>query len=137
VSEGAVDFERPSQPSIRVAMGQQLSVEQNGGAPVLAAGPGLADEQWAWVREISPAFAIEGQPLAEALDWMSDETGLAVVYRDERAQSQARALILRGSIEGLDTRDALRAVLAGSGLEFELGADRVVIRTRHSESVRE
>jgi ferric-dicitrate binding protein FerR (iron transport regulator) len=134
VREGAVDFERRSQPAIRVAAGQQLSVKQNDA--VLEAGPGAADDQWTWTREISPAFVIEGQPLAAALDSLSHEAGLAVVYRDEQAQLQARALILRGSIEGLDTRDALRAVLAGSGLEFELASDRVEIRARRSESDR-
>jgi hypothetical protein len=97
---------------------------------VLTAGPGSADAQWAWTREISPAFVIEGHPLAEALDWLSRETGLEVVYGDEQARSQAQALILRGNVDGLDTRDALRAVLAGSGLNFQVNADRVEISSK-------
>jgi hypothetical protein len=98
----------------------------------LVAGPGAADAQWDWTREIAPSFAIEGRSLSESLDWLSHETGLRVVYRDERARAQARALILRGSIEGLDSRDALRAVLAGSGLAFHLTTDGVEIRTARS-----
>jgi transmembrane sensor len=128
VREGAVDFERKSKLPIRVASGQQLSVSANDA--VVVAGPGSADAQWTWTREISPAFIIEGRPLAEALDWLSRETGLEVVYGDEQARSQARALILRGNVDGLDTRDALRAVLAGSGLNFEMTADRVEIRSK-------
>lgn len=135
VREGAVDFERKSEPPIRVATGQQLSVSAN--QAVLAAGPGSADAQWAWTREISPAFVIEGRPLADALDWLSRETGLEIVYGDEEARVQAQALILRGNVDGLDTRDALRAVLAGSGLSFQVSADRVEIRSSRAESRRE
>jgi ferric-dicitrate binding protein FerR (iron transport regulator) len=135
VREGAVDFERKSQPPLRVAVGQQLSVKQSDA--VLEAGPGSADAQWAWTREISPGFVIEGQRLTATLDWLSHETGLAVVYRDEQARLQASALILRGSIHGLDTRDALRAVLAGSGLEFQLAPGRVEIGASRGESSRE
>jgi ferric-dicitrate binding protein FerR (iron transport regulator) len=131
VREGAVDFERESRPSLRVAMGQQLSVTQ--GDAVLEAGPGSADDQWAWTGEISPRFVIEGQRLTAALDWLSHETGFAVVYRDEQARSQASAIILRGSIDGLDTRDALRVVLAGSGLEFLLAPGHVEIGASRGE----
>lgn len=128
VREGAVDFERKSKPPIRVATGQQLSVSATDA--VLAAGPGSADAQWAWTREISPSFVIEGRSLAEALDWLSRETGLEIAYSDEQARSQAQSLILRGNVDGLDTQDALRAVLAGSGLNFQLSADRVDIRSK-------
>ena len=99
-------------------------------------GPGSADAQWAWTREISPAFVIEGRPLADALDWLSRETGLEIVYSDEEARRQAHALILRGNVDGLDTRDALRAVLAGSGLNFQMSGERVEIRSVHAESGR-
>jgi transmembrane sensor len=128
VREGAVDFERKSKPPIRVASGQQLSVSATDA--VLSAGPGSADAQWSWTREISPALVIEGRPLAEALDWLSRETGLDVVYGDDEARSQAQALILRGNVDGLDIRDALRAILAGSGLNFQVNGDRVEIRSK-------
>jgi len=48
-----------------------------------------------------------------------------------------KQFILRGNVDGLDTRDALRAVLAGSGLNFQLSADRVEIRSSRDESGRE
>jgi ferric-dicitrate binding protein FerR (iron transport regulator) len=135
VRDGAVDFERESKPPIRVATGQQLTV--NASDAVLAAGPESADAQWSWTREISPALIIEGHPLADALDWLSRETGLEIVYQDEQARTQAHALILRGNVDGLSTRDALRAVLAGSGLSFQISGDRVDIRSGRADSGRE
>jgi ferric-dicitrate binding protein FerR (iron transport regulator) len=126
VREGTVSFERKGSPTVTIGTGQQLSVGES--RSILGAGPGSADAQWEWTREISPGFAIEGRSLFDALDWLSQETGLRVAYRDEQARSQARAITLRGSIEGLDTRDALRAVLAGSGLAFALSSGSVEIR---------
>jgi hypothetical protein len=71
---------------------------------------------------------MEGRSLFDTLEWLSQESGLRVVYRGEQARAQAHAVILRGSIEGLDTRQALLAVLAGSGLAFDLQSDHVAIR---------
>jgi len=55
-------------------------------------------------------------------------------YADNAVQSQARSVILHGSIDGLAMREALIAVLTGSGLSFELGADRVDIRRTSSSN---
>jgi ferric-dicitrate binding protein FerR (iron transport regulator) len=128
VREGAVDFQRKEGPAIRIERGQQLVADES--RAVVQAGPGSADAAWAWTREIGPSFEIEGQSLVAALDWLGREAGLHVVYRDERARSQAQAVTLRGSIEGLDTQDALLAVLAGSGLVFSLDADRIEISSK-------
>jgi ferric-dicitrate binding protein FerR (iron transport regulator) len=132
VREGAVDFQRKEGRAIRIEPGQQLVADES--RAEVQAGPGSADAQWAWTREIGPAFEIEGQSLFVALDWLGRETGLRVVYRDEQARSQAQAVILRGSIEGLDTRDALLAVLAGSDLVFSLDADRIEIGVGNAET---
>jgi ferric-dicitrate binding protein FerR (iron transport regulator) len=125
VRDGAVTFSRKDEAPVTVAAGQQLSVAR--GILSIQPGPGPADLQWAWTRDIAPGFSIEGRSLYDTLEWLGRESGLRVVYADERVRSQARRLTLRGSIEGLDTRAALRAVLAGSELGFELHADRIDI----------
>jgi ferric-dicitrate binding protein FerR (iron transport regulator) len=131
VREGAVLFSRENQPPVTVAAGQQLSVDGRGAS--MQPGPGSADPQWAWTHDIAPEFSIEGRSLYDALEWLSHETGLRVVYANESARSQAQRVTLRGSIEGLDTQAALRAVLAGSELRFELHADRIDIFADSSE----
>jgi ferric-dicitrate binding protein FerR (iron transport regulator) len=125
VRDGAVTFSRKDEAPVMVGAGQQLSVARN--ILSIQPGPGSVDPQWAWTRDIAPDFSIEGRSLYDTLEWLSHETGLRVVYADERVRSQARRLTLRGSIEGLDTQAALRAVLAGSELNFELHADRIDI----------
>jgi len=131
VRDGSVIYSRQGKQPITLNTGQQLSVTPT--ESTLAAGPGSADAAWEWTREIAPAFAIEGRSLHDALERLGHESGLRVVYANERASSQARRVILRGSIEGLDTRAALRAVLIGSDLEFELYPERIEIRASRSE----
>jgi hypothetical protein len=59
---------------------------------------------------------------------------MRIVYADDAARSQARASTLRGTIEGLDSRKALLAVLGGSGLDFEIQDEQVIIRASHTAS---
>ena len=126
VRDGLVSFSAKSAAPVMVRAGQQLSISNS--VITLQPGPGSAAPEWDWLRAIGPSFAIEGRTLSDTLDWLSGETGLQVIYLSDGARSQAHALILRGTIDGLDTRQALLAVLAGSGLAFELRADRVEIR---------
>jgi ferric-dicitrate binding protein FerR (iron transport regulator) len=131
VRDGSVIYSRQGEAPITLSIGQQLSVTTTSSA--LEAGPGSADASWEWTRGIAPEFAIEGRSLYDALEWLGHESGLRVVYADERASSQAHGVILRGSIEGLDTSAALRAVLVGGDLQFELRPDRIDIRASRSE----
>jgi ferric-dicitrate binding protein FerR (iron transport regulator) len=126
VREGLVSFAEEQRSPITIKAGQQLSVAV--GSHSLEAGPGSADPAWDWIQTLAPPLMIEGRSAFDALESLSEETGLRVVYADDKARSLARTVILRGSIEGLDTRKAMIAVLAGSGLVFEIRGDRVEIR---------
>lgn len=126
VREGSVSFSSRHRAPVTIVAGQQLSASDE--AMKLEAGPGSADEGWQWLYQIAPPFAIEGRSLFDALEWLSHESGMRIVYRSNGARAQARAVILRGSIEGLEMHKAFIAVLAGSGLMFDVHADRVEIR---------
>jgi ferric-dicitrate binding protein FerR (iron transport regulator) len=130
VRDGRVSFASPGRAPVLLGAGQQLVAGP--GTALMQAGPGSAAPEWQWTRAIGPAFTIEGRSALEALDWLSHETGLRVVYASETARAQARATILRGTIDGLDTQAALLAVLSGSDLRFELHADRVEVRSSDS-----
>lgn len=126
VREGTVRFSKESQSPVTINAGQQLSVVD--GSLALEPGPGSADPAWDWVQDIAPRLVIEGRSAFDALESLGHVSGLQIIYADGSARSQARSVILRGSIEGLETRKALLAVLAGSGLEFDMHGDRVEIR---------
>jgi hypothetical protein len=127
VREGKVSFSASGRAPVTIEVGQQLSAAN--GELAVAPGPGSADTAWNWLQNIAPSFAIEGRSLFDALEWLGHESGLHIVYASEDARAQARTVILRGSVEGLDTHKALIAVLAGSGLVFDVRADRVEIRS--------
>jgi outer membrane receptor protein involved in Fe transport len=65
---------------------------------------------------------IVAQPLAQALGDFADQTGLQLIYVSEIAATQAS----KGAPRGLEAPDALRRLLAGTGLGFEFLNDRTV-----------
>lgn len=65
---------------------------------------------------------IAAQPLAQALSEFANQTGLQLVYVSEIAATQAS----NGAPQGLAAPDALRRLLAGTGLHFEFLNDRTV-----------
>jgi len=132
VRDGTAVFAGTSLPATVVRAGQQLSID--GDRARLVRGPPASDAAWEWTRRIAPGFAIEGRSVFDALEWLGHESGLEIRYADDAVQSQARSVILHGSIDGLAMREALIAVLTGSGLSFELGADRVDIRRTSSSN---
>jgi outer membrane receptor protein involved in Fe transport len=65
---------------------------------------------------------IAAQPLAQALGEFAEQTGLQLIYISEIAATQAS----NGAARGVAAPDALRQLLAGTGLGFEFLNDRTV-----------
>ena len=65
---------------------------------------------------------IAAQPLTQALSELANQTGLQLIYVSEIAAKQAS----NGASRGLAAPDALRRLLAGTGLGFEFLNDRTV-----------
>jgi outer membrane cobalamin receptor len=65
---------------------------------------------------------ITAQPLAQALGELAEQTGLQLIYVSEIAATQ----VSKGAPQGLTAPDALRRLLAGTGLGFEFLNDRTV-----------
>jgi ferric-dicitrate binding protein FerR (iron transport regulator) len=132
VRDGTAVFNGDSLAPTLIGAGQQLSID--GDRARLEQGPAASDSSWEWTRRIAPSFAIEGRSVFDALAWLGDEGGLEIRYTDDAVQALARTVILHGSIEGLALREALIAVLTGSGLSYDLSDDRVEIRRSASGS---
>ena len=126
VRDGTALFTGTDHAVVLIASGQQLSVAD--GQTSLAEGPGPADAVWEWTRAISPQFDIEGRSLYDSVEWLAHEAGLKIVYASGEVRDRAQTILVHGNIEGLPSRDALAAVLTGSGFDFDMDPEQVRIR---------
>jgi ferric-dicitrate binding protein FerR (iron transport regulator) len=76
--------------------------------------------EWDWTTRTTPDFEIENRPLGEFLDWVARESGRKLVLADEQARVQAATIRMHGSVHGLTPLQALSAVMAATGLRFDL-----------------
>jgi ferric-dicitrate binding protein FerR (iron transport regulator) len=83
--------------------------------------------EWAWTKDVAPSFAIDGRTLRAFLEHLAGEEGWRLRYADRRVADAAAHIVLHGSVEGLTAEDALRAVLATSGLEHRLGDGELLV----------
>ena len=113
VREGLVAIETSGQQTLGRA-GQVVTL-QNG--QVTRTGLAANAEAWNWASSIAPPFAIEGRTVHEFLTWVGRETGRQVVYSSPEAAQRARAIVLRGSMEGLTPDEAVSAVLSTTALQ--------------------
>lgn len=126
VREGSVALDTGREPTIARA-GESLTLAHDG--RVVRGTVTAQDEQWAWAREIVPAFEIEGRSLDAFLAWAARETGTQLVYSSADAAREAEQIELKGSVSGMPPEAAVAAVLtttpslqhrfAGSQLRIE------------------
>ena len=112
VRTGVVEVRRgaqsiPARPGTEVTLAAAGTVSRR----VSAHGP-----EWEWAVNLAPAFEIEGRPLAAFLDHLSREHGWTLRYADAALARDASSIILHGSVNGLQPRDALEVALTTSGL---------------------
>jgi len=124
VREGKVVLER-GRGSHQASVGEELSVSRSGA--VSRATVPLYGESWAWVQRVAPVMNIEGRSLVEYLAWVARETGWSAEYADPDLESEAAAIELHGTIEGLSPAESLELVLPGSGLDHRLEAGSLLV----------
>jgi ferric-dicitrate binding protein FerR (iron transport regulator) len=83
--------------------------------------------EWAWTAELAPPFGIEGRPLRAFLEHVAEEQGWTVRYENGAIAEMAGRTILHGSVDGLPAEDAVRAVLATTGLQSRLRAGELLV----------
>lgn len=120
---------------VSVRSGQVRITEDNGQAQVLARGEG-ADvsgngavrrfavapygASWTWVNTLEPDFPIDGRSLSDFLAWYTRETGLRLVLLGGRTADAVSHTTLSGNIAGMTPDQALVAVMATTGLEYDM-----------------
>lgn len=122
VREGAVMLEQQAEAR-RIEAGQQLRLDASGSAIVAPIAP--ADAQWQWIGALPLPIDIEGLELHTFLQWYSHETGRQVRFATPSMEAAMRGIQLHGSVDGLTVDEALRTVLASSGLEAAVAGEMV------------
>jgi ferric-dicitrate binding protein FerR (iron transport regulator) len=115
---------RPHDPQV-VEAGERLTIDPDGRQLSQFVSP--HDSEWNWIGQIAPTFAIDRQPLKDFLTWVGRELGQEIVFADALSESQAKAVILRGSIDGLTPEQALPAVLSTTRLHLKRRDEKIVI----------
>lgn len=99
VREGVVSID--GNVTARASAGQQFAISASGS---LAIDDTNGVDDWAWVEKSTPAVNLNGHFVAEALAWVSRESGRTVSYASEGAERVARQAQLRGNMELPPTR---------------------------------
>jgi len=124
VREGLVQFGAPGE-AIEVGMGQQLEIDAHGA--IRSQAMDAVERPWDWIGDAAPPFAIDGRPLGQFLEWVRRERGLGLRFSDPELEGEASAIILKGSIQGLTSDQAIESVLATCGFRHRLEGGVLVI----------
>lgn len=92
-----------------------MSADRAVSRPIASHGP-----DWEWTASVAPALDIEGLALSEFLDRLSREHGWSVRYADPALARDASAIVLHGSVSGLQPPDAVEVAITTSGLAHRL-----------------
>jgi ferric-dicitrate binding protein FerR (iron transport regulator) len=85
-------------------------------------------DDWAWLNDIAPGFAVEGRRVAEFVTWFAAETGMDVRYDSTETSRKAADAVLHGSIGTLRPVAAADAVLPTAGLRADVKDGVMTIR---------
>lgn len=106
--------------------GEQLELSA-GGAIAMSRVPTWGDD-WGWLNEIAPAYAVDGKRVAEFLTWVSGESGVDVRYDSSVTSQKAANVVLHGSIGTLPPLAAADSVLPTAGLRAEVKEGVMTVR---------
>jgi ferric-dicitrate binding protein FerR (iron transport regulator) len=94
VREGVVSID--GNVTARASAGQQFAISGSG---ALTINDTNGVDNWEWVEKSTPAINLDGRLVAEALEWVSRESGRTISYESEEAELVANQARLRGNME--------------------------------------
>jgi ferric-dicitrate binding protein FerR (iron transport regulator) len=118
VRSGRVRVTEINGPAQTLTRGEGVEVMQGGTAHRMRVTP--YGDSWAWVNTLEPDFPIDGRSLADFLVWYTQETGLRLVLPDGRTAAALGRTTLSGTIAGLTPDQALAAVMATTGFQYDM-----------------
>jgi ferric-dicitrate binding protein FerR (iron transport regulator) len=123
VREGAVRLEHNGVRDTALA-GQALTIAAD--RRVVVSSIDGAGSEWRWVADLAPVLNLDGRTAAEALRWLSRETGQQIGYETRGARDLAESAGLQG-LGNLRPATALGLILSTAGLEARVEDGRIVI----------
>ncbi len=124
VREGTIEMTVDDERWIAAA-GEQLTMTAGGEVEAGRFEPDPA--LWEWALALAPPFDLDGATLGAFVDWYQRETGDAIVFDPANLEATARGIVLSGTVDHLDPRDALAVVLPAAGLADERSVGRVTV----------
>ena len=85
-------------------------------------------DDWSWVNDVAPPFAVEGKRVAEFVIWFASESGMEVRYDSQPTSRKAATAVLHGSIGNLGPVAAAEAVLPAAGLRADVKNGVLTVR---------
>jgi hypothetical protein len=121
VREGVVSID--GHVTARASAGQQFAISDSGELSISETN-GIDD--WEWVEDATPAVNLNGRFVAEALEWVSRESGRSISYASEGAEMLAKQAQLRGDMELPPTR-ALEIFMMTVDLNARIEGEVIVV----------
>ena len=121
VREGVVSID--GHVTARASAGQQFAISGSGELSISETN-GIDD--WEWVEDATPAVNLNGRFVAEALEWVSRESGRTISYASEGAEMLAKQAQLRGDMELPPTR-ALEIFMMTVDLNARIEGEVIVV----------
>ena len=121
VREGIVSID--GHVTARASAGQQFAISGSGELSISETN-GIDD--WEWVEDATPAVNLNGRFVAEALEWVSRESGRTISYASEGAEMLAKQAQLRGDMELPPTR-ALEIFMMTVDLNARIEGEVIVV----------
>ena len=121
VREGVVSID--GNVTVRASAGQQFAISASGS---LSINDTNGVEDWEWVERSTPAVNLDGRFVAEALAWVSRESGRTISYASEEAEIVANQAQLRGNME-LPPSRALEIFMMTVDLDARIEGEVIVV----------
>lgn len=121
VREGTVSID--GNVTARASAGQQFAISASG---ALSINDTNGVDDWEWVEKSTPAVNLDGRFVAEALEWVSRESGRTISYASEEAERVANEAQLRGNMQ-LPPSRALEIFMMTVDLNARIEGEVIVI----------
>lgn len=121
VREGIVSID--GNVAARASAGQQFAISASG---ELAIHDTNGVDDWEWVEKSTPAVDLDGRLVAEALEWVSRESGRTISYTSEHAERLANETQLRGNMQ-LPPSRALEIFMLTVDLNARIEGEVIVV----------
>jgi hypothetical protein len=109
-----------------VYVGQRLQL--TGSARPSVTNTSSAGDDWQWIEAVSPNISVDGMSVFDFLQWVGRETGHAVQFESEQAETLARNTQLRGAVNaGPRTELRLRMMTVDLNARFDPEGPTIII----------